>query len=131
MDLCQTELLQRSSKGTDIPPRTFHGFQCMGERLHKRVLPRMQLHIFPPTTTETCINSLLEVITPTREGRKMSLRLVLGRTTNTTRGGPITNQIIPTMEVSPVKSGIPVGSMDLTRSFSEQKGGQHGPQTEK
>ena len=70
MDLHQTELLQRSSKGTDVRPHALHGFQCMGERLHKRVLPRMQLHIFPPTTTETCINSLLEVTTSTREGEK-------------------------------------------------------------
>ena len=70
MDLHQTELLQRSSKGTDVPPRALHGFQCMGERLQKRVLSRMQLHIFPPTTTKTRINSLLEVTTPTREGRK-------------------------------------------------------------
>ena len=41
------------------------------------------------------------------------------------------NRIIPTMEVSPLKSGIPAGSMDLTRSNCQQKGGQHGPQTEK
>ena len=41
------------------------------------------------------------------------------------------NQIIPTMEVSPRKSGIPVGSMDLTGSVSQQQGGQHRPQTEK
>ena len=68
VNLHRTELLQRSSKGTDVPPHTLHGFQCMGERLHKRVLPRMQLHIFPPTTTETSINSLLEVTTSTREG---------------------------------------------------------------
>ena len=61
----------------------------------------------------------------------MSLRLVLGRTTNATRGGPIRNQIIPAMEVSPLKSGIPGGSMDLTRSVCQQKGGQHRPQTEK
>ena len=70
VDLRQTEFLQRSSKGTNVPPCALHGFQCVGERLHKRVLPRMQLHIFPPTTTETCINSLLEVTTPTREGEK-------------------------------------------------------------
>ena len=61
----------------------------------------------------------------------MSLKLVLGRTTNTTRLGPITNQIIPTMEVSPLMNGIPAGSMDLTCSVYQQQGGQHGPQTEK
>ena len=32
------------------------------------------------------------------------------------------------MEVSPLKSGIPAGSMDLTHSVCQQKGGQHGPQ---
>ena len=57
----------------------------------------------------------------------MSLRLVLGRTMNATRRGPITNQIIPTMEVSPLESGIPAGSMDLTRSVCQHKGGQQGP----
>ena len=41
------------------------------------------------------------------------------------------NRIIPTMEVSPLKSGIPAGSMDLACSVCQQKGGQHGPQTEK
>ena len=41
------------------------------------------------------------------------------------------NQIIPTMEVSPPKSGIPAGSMNLTCSVCQQMGGQHGPQTEK
>ena len=41
------------------------------------------------------------------------------------------NQIIPTMEVSPLKSGIPAGSMDLTCLVCQQKEGQHGPQTEK
>ena len=41
------------------------------------------------------------------------------------------NQVIPTMEVSPLKSGIPAGSMDLTLSIGQQKGGQHGSQTEK
>ena len=61
----------------------------------------------------------------------MSLKMALKRTTNATRSGPITNQIIPTMEVSPQKSGIPVGSIDLTCSACQQKGGQHGPQTEK
>ena len=61
----------------------------------------------------------------------MSLKMALMRTTNTTRSGPIMNQIIPTMEVSPQKSGIPVGSMDLTCSVYQQKGGQHGPRTEK
>ena len=61
----------------------------------------------------------------------MSLKLVLGRTMNATRLSPITNQIIPTMEVSPSKSGIPAGSMDLTCSIYQQQGGQHGPQTEK
>ena len=61
----------------------------------------------------------------------MSLKLALKRTTNPTRSGPITNQIIPTMEVSPQKSGIPAGSMDLTCSACQQKGGQYGPQTEK
>ena len=35
------------------------------------------------------------------------------------------------MEVSPLKSGIPAGSMDLTCSGCQQKGGQHGPRTEK
>ena len=40
------------------------------------------------------------------------------------------NQIVPTTEVSPRKSGIPTGSMDLTCSVYQQKGGQHGPQTE-
>ena len=54
----------------------------------------------------------------------MSLKMALKRTTNTTRSGPIMNQIIPTMEVSPRKSGIPVGSMDLTCSVCQQKGGQ-------
>ena len=61
----------------------------------------------------------------------MSLKMALKRTTNTTRSGPITNQIIPTTEVSPQKSGIPVGSMDLTYSVCQQKGGQHRPRTEK
>ena len=61
----------------------------------------------------------------------MSLKIALKRTTNKTRSGPITNQIIPTMEVSPRKSGIPVGFMDLTCSVYQQKGGQHRPQTEK
>ena len=37
------------------------------------------------------------------------------------------NQIIATMEVSPPKSGIPAGSMDLSCSVCQQKGGQHGP----
>ena len=41
------------------------------------------------------------------------------------------NQIVPTMEVSPRKSGIPTGSMDLTCSVCQQKGGQHRPRTEK
>ena len=62
---------------------------------------------------------------------EMSLKMALKRTTNTTRLGPIINQIIPTTEVSPQKSGIPVGSMDPTCSVCQQKGGQHGPQTEK
>ena len=61
----------------------------------------------------------------------MSLKLVLGRTMNATRLGPITNRIIPTMEASPLTNGIPAGSMDLTCSFYQQQGGQHGPQTEK
>ena len=61
----------------------------------------------------------------------MSLKLALKRTTNPTRSGAITNQIIPTMEVSPQKSGILAGSMDITCSVCQQKGGQHGPQTEK
>ena len=56
----------------------------------------------------------------------MSLKMALKGTTNTTRSGPITNQIIPTMEVSPQKNDIPVGSMDLTCSVCQQKGGQHG-----
>ena len=42
----------------------------MGEGVHKGVLPRIQLHKFPPTTTEKLINSLLEVTTSTREGGK-------------------------------------------------------------
>ena len=33
----------------------------------------------------------------------MSLKMALKRTTNPTKSGPITNQIIPTMEVSPRK----------------------------
>ena len=41
------------------------------------------------------------------------------------------NQIIPTMEASPLKSDIPAGSMDLTCSVCQQKGGQAGPRTEK
>ena len=57
----------------------------------------------------------------------MSLKMALKRTTNPTRSDPITNQIIPIMEVSPQKSGIPAGSMDLTCSVCQQKGGQHGP----
>ena len=61
----------------------------------------------------------------------MNFKMALKRTTNPTRSGPITNQIIPTMEVSPRKSGIPAGSMDLTCSVCPQKGGQHGPRTEK
>ena len=61
----------------------------------------------------------------------MSLKLVLGRTTNATRLGPITNRIIPTTEVSPLTNDIPAGSMDLPRSFYQQQGGQHRPQTEK
>ena len=61
----------------------------------------------------------------------MSLKMALKRTTNTTRSDPITNQIIPTMEASPQKGGIPVGSMDLTCSVYQQKGDQHGPQTKK
>ena len=40
------------------------------------------------------------------------------------------NQIVPTTEVSPQKSGIPTGSMDLTCSVCQQKGGQQGPRTE-
>ena len=52
----------------------------------------------------------------------MSLKMALKRATNRTRSGPITNQIIPTMEVSPRKSGIPAGSMDLTCSVCQQKG---------
>ena len=59
----------------------------------------------------------------------MSLKMALKRTMNTTRSGQITNQIIPTMEVSPQKSGIPAGSMDLTCSVYQQKKDQHGPQT--
>ena len=61
----------------------------------------------------------------------MSLKLVLGRTSNATRLGPTTNRIIPTMEVSPLMNGIPAWSMDLTCSVYQQQGGQHGPQTEK
>ena len=61
----------------------------------------------------------------------MSLKLALRRTMNPTRSGPITNQTIPTTEVSPLKSGIPAGSMDLTCLVCQQKGGQHRPQTEK
>ena len=61
----------------------------------------------------------------------MSFKMALKRTTNPTRSGPIMNQIIPTMEVSPRKSGILAGSMDLTCSVCQQKGGQHGPRTEK
>ena len=61
----------------------------------------------------------------------MSLKMALKRTMNTTRSGPITNQIIPTMEVSPQKSGIPAGSMELTCSVCQQKGGQQEPRTEK
>ena len=61
----------------------------------------------------------------------MSLKLVLRRTTNTPRGGPITNQLIPTMEASPLPNSIPAGSMDLTCSCYQQQGGQHGPRTEK
>ena len=61
-----TELLQRSSKGTDIPSHTLKGFQYMREGL----IPRLHLDIFPPTTTEICINSWLGVITPTGEGGK-------------------------------------------------------------
>ena len=67
MALSQTELLQRSSKGTNVPSCALQFLQCVGEGVHKGVLPRIQLHIFPPTTTETLINSLLEVTTPTRE----------------------------------------------------------------
>ena len=62
---------------------------------------------------------------------EMSLKMALKRTMNPTRSDPIMNQIIPIMEVSPQKSGIPAGSMDLTCSVCQQKGGQHGPQTEK
>ena len=61
----------------------------------------------------------------------MSLKLVLGRTMNATRLGPIMNRIIPTMEVSPLMNGIPAGSMDLTCPVYQQQGGQHRPQTEK
>ena len=70
MDLSQTELLQGSSEGTNVPSGTFHLFQCVGEGVHKGVLPRIQLHIFPPITTKKLINSLLEVTTSTREGGK-------------------------------------------------------------
>ena len=73
VSLCQThstELLQRSLKGTDVPPRTLKSFQYVGERLPKGVIPRLHLYVFPPTTTETRINSWLEVITPTGEGGK-------------------------------------------------------------
>ena len=35
------------------------------------------------------------------------------------------------MEAFPLQNGIPAGSMDLTCSFYQQQGGQHGPQTEK
>ena len=58
---------------------------------------------------------------------EMSLKMALKRTKNPTRSDPIMNQIIPTMEVSPRKSGIPAGFMDLTCSVCQQKGGQHGP----
>ena len=61
----------------------------------------------------------------------MSKKMALKRTMNTTRSGLIMNEIIPTTEVSPRKSGIPVGSMDLTCSACQQKGGQHGPRTER
>ena len=61
----------------------------------------------------------------------MSLKLVPRRTMNATRLGPITNRIIPTMEVSPLTNGIPTGSMDLTCLIYQQQGGQHGPRTEK
>ena len=61
----------------------------------------------------------------------MSLKMTLERTMNTTRSGPIMNQIIPTTEVPPQKSGIPVGSMDLTCSVYQQEGDPHGPRTEK
>ena len=65
-----TELLQRSSIGTDVPPCILKCFQCVRERLLKSVISRMYLHVFPPTTTETRINPWLEVITPTGEGGK-------------------------------------------------------------
>ena len=73
MDLHQTqstELLQRSSKGTDVPSRTLKGFQYVREGLPKGVVPRLHLDIFPPTATEIHINSWLEVITPIGEGGK-------------------------------------------------------------
>ena len=53
----------------------------------------------------------------------MSLKLVLRRTTDATRLGPITNRIIPTIEVSPLMNGIPAGSMDLACSVYQQQGG--------
>ena len=60
----------------------------------------------------------------------MSLKMALRRTMNTIRSGPIMNHIIPTTEVSPRKSSIPAGSMDLTYSAYQQKGDQYRPQTE-
>ena len=70
VDLSRTELLQRSSKGTNVPFCALQFLQCVGEGVHKGVLPRIQLHIFLPTTTKTRINSLLEVTTSAREGGK-------------------------------------------------------------
>ena len=59
-----------SGHGSDVPPHTLKGFQCMREGLPKGVIPRLHSNIFPPTTTEIGINSWLEVITPTGEGGK-------------------------------------------------------------
>ena len=51
----------------------------------------------------------------------MSLKLVLGRTTNATRLGPIMNRIIPTMEVSPLTLAFLLGLWTLLVQFTNNK----------
>ena len=58
-----------------------------GERLPKGVIPRLHLYIFPPTTTKTCINSWLEVITPTGKRWEISLKLALNKSNYPNNGG--------------------------------------------
>ena len=51
------ELLERSSEGIDIPPRTLVGLYCLWEGLPEGVFPGLHFDVFPPTTIKILINS--------------------------------------------------------------------------